>query len=213
MYCFLFSAAPNSHSTCSILLFTAVDCVLKPPCHICDSGNSTCGKPCGLDFVCTVDDNEVSTPRVSQGCYGSGRTGRRIIRNLDLHFSWQGKHSLKLCIYTGNLLPQKGKLWSLTRMYSSRMLTVRCSSRLPRGVSAWRGEVSGWRVFALGGCLPREGVVCPWRGVSARGVCPGRSVLGGNLPPVDRILNTCSWKHYLSATSFADGKNLSTPWW
>ena len=45
-----------------------------------------------------------------------------------------------------------------------------------------------------------EGVVCI--GGLPMGVCLPR---GG----VDRILNTRLWKHYLSATSFADGKNYT----
>ena len=31
---------------------------------------------------------------------------------------------------------------------------------------------------------------------------------GGCLPGVHRILDTCLWKHYLSATSFADSNNI-----
>ena len=59
------------------------------------------------------------------------------------------------------------------------MRTVHCSSHLPWGeVFAPRGEV-----FARG----------------AGGV---------HLPPVDRILDTHLWKHYLSTTSFADGYNV-----
>ena len=69
-------------------------------------------------------------------------------------------------------------------------------------VSAWEGVyVSAWGVY-----------VSVW-GVSARGVsAQGVSVQGG-LPegctphPKDRILDTCLWRHYLSATSCADGKN------
>ena len=78
------------------------------------------------------------------------------------------------------------------------MLTVRCSSCL-----------------LVRGYLPR-GIVCP--GVSAQGV-GGWCLPGGEGgcwcipacteadPPVDRILDTRLWKHYLSATSFADGNN------
>ena len=62
------------------------------------------------------------------------------------------------------------------------MRTVRCSGRLGEG-----GGV----------CL---GVL----GVSARGgACPGRC------HPVDRILDTRLRKHYLSATTVADGKNIT----
>ena len=63
------------------------------------------------------------------------------------------------------------KNYKTTRMHSSRMRTVRCSSRLSGGVSA-QGE----------GCLPSGGVclekggVCPG-GVSLWGVC-----LGGGQP-------------------------------
>ena len=63
-------------------------------------------------------------------------------------------------------------------MHSSRKRTVRCSSRL------------------LGG-----GDVCPG-GVCPGGVCLGEGdclegVSAGHSPPVDRILETCLWKHYL----------------
>ena len=57
----------------------------------------------------------------------------------------------------------------------------------PEGVSAQQGVLAR-RSVCQGGCLPRG---CP----------PG----GVHLPPVDRILDTRWWKHYLSATSFADG--------
>ena len=70
-----------------------------------------------------------------------------------------------------------------TRMHSSRMRTVRCSSRL------------------LGG-------VCPG-GLSAQGGCLPQCMLGHTSPPVDRILDTRLWKYYLSATSFADGKDMN----
>ena len=64
-----------------------------------------------------------------------------------------------------------------TRMHSSRMRTVRCSSRL----------------LGRGGVLPR--------GVSARHrVCPG---VYTSRPWTDRHL----WKHNLSATTVTDGKN------
>ena len=73
------------------------------------------------------------------------------------------------------------------------MRTVRCSGRLggvckgvylegymPRRVSAQGGRVFAW------GCLPG----------------------GVHLPPVDRSLDTCLWKHYLPTTIVADGKNV-----
>ena len=41
-------------------------------------------------------------------------------------------------------------------------------------------------------------------GVSAQEV----SAQGDACPPVDRILDTRLWKHYLSATSFADGEKF-----
>ena len=65
----------------------------------------------------------------------------------------------------------------LTRMHSSRMHTIRCSSHLGRG------------------CLPA-------RGCLPRGCLPG--MRGVHLPPwTDRHL----WKHNLSATTVADDKN------
>ena len=67
---------------------------------------------------------------------------------------------------------------------------------LPRGVCP--GGVCPVR-----GCLPSEGVSAQWGGVCpVRGVCPE-----GLHPPMDRILDTRLWKHYLSATTVADGKN------
>ena len=89
-----------------------------------------------------------------------------------------------------------------TRMYSSRMRTVRCSGHpgggfvqegvsvqrgvcLPRLVSA-QGEVSACR--GGGGCLPRGG-----------------SLPRGYIPPVNIITDRCK-KHYLSATNVADSK-------
>ena len=60
------------------------------------------------------------------------------------------------------------------------MRTVRCSGH-------------GGGVSAHPGCLPREGV--------SRGV---------HRPPVDRILDARLWKHYLSATTVADGNNQNT---
>ena len=67
-------------------------------------------------------------------------------------------------------------------MHSSRMRTVRCSSRL------------------LGrGCLPGGGRCVPLGSVSQHA--------RRQTSPVDRIIDTRSQKHYLSATLFADGKN------
>ena len=61
--------------------------------------------------------------------------------------------------------------------------------------------------------LAGGGRVC-LTGGSARGVFAQGEV---NTPPaVDRILDTRLWKHYLSATSFADGNKCSASgfnWW
>ena len=83
-------------------------------------------------------------------------------------------------------------IWK-TRKHSSRMRTVRCSGRL-LGVSLPRG-----------GLLPR------------RGLCPGKGcVCSGGYIPACTEADTPLWtewltdrckKHYLSATSFADGNN------
>ena len=78
-----------------------------------------------------------------------------------------------------------------TRMHSSRMRTVRCSSRLRGGGGGCLlggvcllGEVSACRggVCLPGGCLPARGVVC------LGGVClPG----GVHLPPPRGQTDTC----------------------
>ena len=84
------------------------------------------------------------------------------------------------------------------RKHSSRSVrTVRCSSRL------------GCVCFRRGCVLPEGGV--PVRGVPAGGctfpsACWDTHTLS---PSVDRILDTRFWKHYLSTTSFADGKNYT----
>ena len=53
------------------------------------------------------------------------------------------------------------------------------------------------------GCVPSAAVdVCLAGGLS------GWGVVYISLPTVDRILDTRLWKHNLSATSFADGKNF-----
>ena len=64
-----------------------------------------------------------------------------------------------------------------------------------------------------GGCLSKGGVcsggVCPGylpRGNICLGGLPKRVV---HFPPVDRILDTHLWKHYLFATSFVDGKKIT----
>ena len=71
-----------------------------------------------------------------------------------------------------------------TRMHSSRMRTIRCSGRLPGRGCLPRG------------CLPKGG-----------GVCQGECMPGGvHLPPCEQNHRQVP-KDYLSATSFADGKN------
>ena len=86
-------------------------------------------------------------------------------------------------------------------MHSSRMRTVRCSSRLLEGVSAWGVSAQEGGVCPGGGCLLRRGCL-PGRGVSAQegGVCPeGVSAQGGvcpegclsDTPPVDRMTDAC----------------------
>ena len=81
------------------------------------------------------------------------------------------------------------------------MRTVHCSGCLLGNVCL------GGVCLGEGGCLPRGvsglggvclGVVCP-----GGGVCPG----GYTPPPVERILDTRLWKHYLSATTVADGNH------
>ena len=83
-----------------------------------------------------------------------------------------------------------------TRMHSSRMRTVRCSSHLGEGVSAEGGCLPRGclprRVSVWVGCLPRRGVSA--QGVFGQGVC---------LPhPYPREQNhICLWKHYLATTT------------
>ena len=76
---------------------------------------------------------------------------------------------------------------NITRKHSSRLRTVRCSGSRGWGVSGQGGLPRG--------CLPRRGV-CPWG--SARGVCIPACTEADT--PVDRILDTHSWKYYLAAT-------------
>ena len=64
------------------------------------------------------------------------------------------------------------------------MRTVRSNIRLPGEVSAQGGGMSG--VVSAREVFAKGGVYTP--------------------PAVDRILDTRLWKHYLSATSFVDGK-------
>ena len=86
----------------------------------------------------------------------------------------------------------------ITRMHSSRMSTVRCSSRLlGRGGVSAGGVCPGGvcqgvsaRAVSAGGCLP--GAVCQgsvWPG--SRGVCPGGVVYQGCTPPVNRMTDAC----------------------
>ena len=65
---------------------------------------------------------------------------------------------------------------SATRMHSSRMRTVRCSSRLLWGVCP--GGVSAQGVSTQG--------VSDWGGMSARGCLPDTPP-----PPVDRMADAC----------------------
>ena len=92
-------------------------------------------------------------------------------------------------------------------MHSSRMRTIRCSGRL------------GWRFACRGVCLG-EGSVCPKVGPAQGGVCLGvytpwtqrqthPRLRGRHTPaPVDRIIDTSLWKHYLSGTTVSDSKNI-----
>ena len=78
-----------------------------------------------------------------------------------------------------------------TRINSSRMRTVRCGNR------HW--GVGGGDICLRGVCS---------RGVSLGCVCVCVCVFTSQPPPpVDRILYTRLWKHYLSETSFVHGKN------
>ena len=69
---------------------------------------------------------------------------------------------------------------------------------LPRG-TVCPGRLSGWGGLPRG-CLLKGGWgLCLPRGVSTSG--------GVHHPPVDGILDTCLWKHCLSAATVVDGKN------
>ena len=85
----------------------------------------------------------------------------------------------------------KLRLRAVTRMHSSRIHTIHCSGR--HGECLPVGVVCLWGLSACGGCLP------------VGGVCLPSACWGTHLLPVDRILDTSLWKHYLSAISFADG--------
>ena len=110
----------------------------------------------------------------------------------------------------------------ITKMHSSRMRTVRSSSRLLGGVSA--SVHAGIHTPPL--CLgldtrpprqtpPEPGPGPPGQNPPGLGLDPPQADtppgLGLETPPVERILDTRLWKHYLSATSFADGNNHCRP--
>ena len=99
-------------------------------------------------------------------------------------------------------------IYITTRMHSSRMRTVCCSRHWGDvwpggclvGVSAHRGVCPGG--VCLGGCLPRQ--FCPGGCIPSctgwQGVCPN-ACWDTHTSPVDRILDTCLWRHYLSTTT------------
>ena len=72
------------------------------------------------------------------------------------------------------------------------MRTVRCSGHV-------MGRCLQWGVSA-------QGDVCQG-GVSNHRVCVCPGECGCTPPPLDRILDTRLWKHYLFKTSFEDGNN------
>ena len=97
------------------------------------------------------------------------------------------------------------------------MRTVHCSDRLVgrggevvcRGVSKWVSAVY-LGVFAQRGCLPMgaggvhpPGQTPPPDPEADTPFPPGPR---GRHSPIDRIIDTRLWKHYLSATIVADGK-------
>ena len=80
-----------------------------------------------------------------------------------------------------------------TRMHSSRMCNVRCSVRMREGVCPGGGV-----------CHNPPPAQC-WN-------TPPRPVHAGIYPPpVDKILDTRLWKHYLSATTVTDGNYQHVP--
>ena len=85
-----------------------------------------------------------------------------------------------------------------TRMHYSRMRTVCCSGHL--GVEGMGCLPGG---CLLGSVCP--GSVCP--AAKGQGICP--AAWGCTPLPVDRLLDTRLWKHYLSATTVADGNYQS----
>ena len=71
------------------------------------------------------------------------------------------------------------------------------------------GGVSAYGGVRPGGCLPR-GCVCPGRCLPMGCVClEGMCIpaCNGADTPVNRVPDTCLWKHYLSATTVSDGNN------
>ena len=63
-------------------------------------------------------------------------------------------------------------------------------------------------MYAQGDVCPRG---CMPRGMYAQGVCvrvQGRGLPRGEYTPMDRILDTRLWKHYLSTTTVADGNEI-----
>ena len=88
----------------------------------------------------------------------------------------------------GNVYPRWAAIISSwTRMHSSGMRTVRCSGRLPGGVSAWRVSARGGLPR---GSLPSEVSACGGVSAQGRGCLPRGGV---HLPPVDRQTLVKTW--------------------
>ena len=100
---------------------------------------------------------------------------------------------------------------------------MRTASSLTASLSIWPGGLhAGWGAHActgVGVCVPRR-CACPGD-VHAWGACmvghmhawgcmPMGCAWHAHPPPVDRILDTCLWKHYLPATTVADDNNSQT---
>ena len=108
----------------------------------------------------------------------------------------------------------------------------RCPIERRVGYEGGSERGKSWGILPTYYIFNKNALAVCWEGVSAQGwvsaggecVCSGGGCLppigeggGGVLPaptPMDRILDAHLWKHYLSATSFADGKNvgLVPPW-